>query len=166
METQGIHSKQCLILGCGNPLFGDDGFGPQVIEHLQANHIIPDDAACIDAGTAVRDVLFDILLSEKKPRRIIIVDTSEQDGKPPGRISEIDVDAIALKKTSDFSLHQFPTTNMLKELKTHTDIDIRILVVQPEFIPDEIAPGLSKPVEAAVSSMCSRIISILEKEPS
>lgn len=164
METQGIHSKQCLILGCGNPLFGDDGFGPQVIEHLQANHVLPDDTACMDAGTAVRDVLFDILLSEKKPRRIIIVDTSEQDGNPPGRISEIDVDAIALKKTSDFSLHQFPTTNMLKELKIHTDVDVRVLVVQPEYIPAEIEPGLSLPVQAAIAVMCGRIIDIVGKE--
>jgi coenzyme F420 hydrogenase subunit delta len=166
MKTDGIHSKQCLILGCGNPLFGDDGFGPQVIKHLEDNYALPDHTACVDAGTGVRDILFDIILSPQKPRRIIIIDTSQQDAKTPGHISEIDVDGIALKKTADFSLHQFPTTNMLKELKIHTDIDIRILVVQPEFIPDEIAPGLSKPVEAAVSGMCSRIISILDKEPS
>ena len=74
------------------------------------------------------------------------------------------MDAITLKKTADFSLHQFPTTNMRKELKDHTDIDIRILVVQPEYIPDEIAPGLSNPVKAAIPDMCSRIISILDKE--
>jgi coenzyme F420 hydrogenase subunit delta len=166
MKTDGIHSKQCLILGCGNPLFGDDGFGPQVIKHLEDNYALPGHTACVDAGTGVREILFDIILSPQKPRRIIVIDASQQDAKIPGHISEIDVDGIALKKTADFSLHQFPTTNMLKELKTHTDIDIRILVVQPEFIPDEIAPGLSKPVEAAVSSMCSRIISILEKEPS
>ncbi len=60
-----IRSKPCLIFGCGNPLFGDDGFGPKVIEHIEKHHEIPGYAACIDVGTSIRDILFDILLSQK-----------------------------------------------------------------------------------------------------
>ncbi len=161
---EAIHSKACLIFGCGNPLFGDDGFGPRVIEHLEANHRLPDDAACMDAGTSVRDVLFDILLAEKKPRRIIIIDAADQTGRRPGEISEIDIDAIDPKKTADFSLHQFPTTNMLKELKMHTDVDIRVLVVQPERIPPEIDPGLSQAVTNALDEMCRRVLHIARQE--
>ncbi len=159
-----IHSKSRLIFGCGNPLFGDDGFGPAVIEHLEANHRIPDYAACIDAGTAVRDMLFNILLAEKKPDQIIIVDASPQNGKAPGDISEIDIDAIDPRKTSDFSLHQFPTTNMLKELKTHTDVDVRVLVVQPGHIPEEINPGLSTAVTRAIHDMCVYIMDIVKSD--
>ncbi len=158
-----IHSKSCLIIGCGNPLFGDDGFGPCVIEHLQQYHQLPDHSACIDAGTAVRDILFDILLSETRPRQIIIIDTSEQNGSLPGVISEIDVDDIHLKKISDFSLHQFPTTNMLKELKMYTNVAIRVLVVQPEYIPEEIEPGISESVVAAVPAMCRRVMAIINE---
>jgi coenzyme F420 hydrogenase subunit delta len=164
MMIDSIHSKECLIFGCGNPLFGDDGFGPGVIEHLQRYHQLPEDTACMDAGTAVRDILFDILLSEKKPRQIVIVDASEQEGILPGVISEIDVDDISIKKTSDFSLHQFPTTNMLKELKMYTNVDIRVLVVQPEYIPEQIEPGISEPVAAAVPEMCRQIMAIISKE--
>lgn len=29
------YKKSVLVLGCGNILFGDDGFGPAVVEHLQ-----------------------------------------------------------------------------------------------------------------------------------
>ena len=81
MKTEIIHSKQCLILGCGNPLFGDDGFDPGVIENLEAHYALPDDTACVDAGTGVRDILFDIILSPQKPRQIIIIDSSSQDAK-------------------------------------------------------------------------------------
>jgi coenzyme F420 hydrogenase subunit delta len=116
-----IHSKPCLVFGCGNPLFGDDGFGPKVIEYLEAHHSMPEHAACMDIGTSIRDILFDILLSENKPRQIIVIDAADKKGKTPGEIFEISVDAIDAKKTSDFSLHQFPTTNMLKELKDHTE---------------------------------------------
>lgn len=173
MMIESIYSKPCLIFGCGNPLFGDDGFGPAVVDHLLAHHQVPENVACVDAGTSVRDMLFDILLAEKKPDQVIIIDASDQDGRKPGEISEIDIDAIAAKKTADFSLHQFPTTNMLKELKMHTDVTVRVLVVQPEHIPDEINPGLSESVTSAVGKMCGHIMDILHaqnndtaKEPS
>lgn len=159
-----IHSKACLVFGCGNPLFGDDGFGPAVIASLQADYSIPGHAACIDAGTAIRDMLFDILLSEKRPRQMIIVDSSEALAASPGAISEIDVDAINPRKVSDFSLHQFPTTNMLKEIKACTEVDVRVLVVRPEVIPPEIAPGISPSVQAAVPAMCRRVLEMISKE--
>jgi len=158
---ESIHSNSCLVFGCGNPLFGDDGFGPKVIEHLEAHHRLPDHVLCADAGTCIRDTLFDILLSENKPRQIIIIDAAEHEGKHPGEISEIDVDKIDPKKTSDFSLHQFPTTNMLKELKDLTNVDVRVLVVQAAHIPEEINPGLSRPVLAAVPAMCHRLMDII-----
>jgi coenzyme F420 hydrogenase subunit delta len=151
-------SKRCLVFGCGNPLFGDDGFGAHVIAHLSAHFTLPEDVACLDAGTAVRDLLFDMLLSPQKPERIIIVDAMDVCGGVPGQIYEIDVEQINPAKVVDFSLHQFPTTNMLKEIREGTPIDVRILVVQTTELPEEIQPGLSTAVAAAVAPMCRRIM--------
>jgi coenzyme F420 hydrogenase subunit delta len=162
----GAHlTKRCLVFGCGNPLFGDDGFGSAVIEHLIANYIIADDVACLDVGTAVRDLLFDMLLSPRKPREVIIVDAMDLAGGVPGQIYEIDVDRIHPAKISDFSLHQFPTTNMLKEIHEGTSIAVRLLVVQPTALPDEIRPGLSAPVRTAVPEMCRHIMALLSDQP-
>lgn len=163
MFEQGNHlTKRCLVFGCGNPLFGDDGFGAEVIEHLSNHYEIPRHAACLDIGTAVRDLLFDILLSPDKPEQIVIVDAMNVTGGVPGQIYEIDVDQIQPEKICDFSLHQFPTTNMLKEIKEGTDIDVRVLVVQTTELPDEIRPGLSPAVAAAVPEMCRRIMTIMD----
>jgi len=159
-----IHTKACLVFGCGNPLFGDDGFGPEVIADLEQNHLLPPHAACLDVGTSIRDFLFDILLATEKPRQMIIIDAAQSKGKAPGDIFEIDIDEINPKKTSDFSLHQFPTTNMLKELKVATDMDIRVLVGQIETIPDEVSPGLSPAMANAVSRASHRILEMIEKE--
>ncbi len=60
--------SRILIIGCGNILLGDDGFGPYVINYLKSNFHIPAGISLIDAGTSVREVLFDILLSEKYPK--------------------------------------------------------------------------------------------------
>jgi len=151
-------TKRCVVFGCGNPLFGDDGFGARVIEHLLTHFDLPSHTACLDIGTAVRDMLFDILLSPQKPEQIVIVDAMDIKDGVPGQIYEIDVDQIQPEKICDFSLHQFPSTNMLKEIKEGTQIDVRILVVQTTELPDEVQPGLSDAVDAAVPEMCDRIL--------
>jgi len=165
-ETGSHLSQRCLVFGCGNPFFGDDGFGSQVIEHLTSHHEMPRHVACLDIGTAIRDLLFDILLSPKKPEQIIIVDAMSLAGGVPGLIYEIDVDQIQPEKICDFSLHQFPTTNMLKEIKEGTDIDVRVLVVQTAELPSEVCPGLSPLVAAAVPEMCLKIMAIIAQSPS
>ena len=147
-----------LIFGCGNILFSDDGFGPAVVEHLKANYVLPGDVLAIDMGTSIRDTLFDIFLNEKKPEKIIIVDAVDQPGRKPGEVFEIPVEGIPEKKTADFSLHQFPTVNILQELKNLTRIDVVVLVAQTEMVPDSIKPGLSETMQTAVSDACERIM--------
>jgi coenzyme F420 hydrogenase subunit delta len=162
MFSIGSHLDQrCIVFGCGNPLFGDDGFGPKVIEHLTAHYVLPDNVVCVDIGTSIRDLLFDMLLSPQKPEQIIIVDAMHQENGVPGQIQEIKVEQIHPAKISDFSLHQFPTTNMLKEIQEGTDIVVRVLVAQTTPLPEEIRPGLSPEVAAAVPEMCRRIMRIV-----
>jgi coenzyme F420 hydrogenase subunit delta len=156
-----IHTKSHLVFGCGNPLLGDDGFGPAVVDHLERRCPLPAHVGVMDVGTAIRDFLFDILLGERKPEQIIIVDAADKPGHRPGDLYELPVTEIDARKTHDFSLHQFPTTNMLHELQSATAIEVRILVVQVDHIPDVVAPGLSPTVQAAVPAACDRISALL-----
>lgn len=154
--------SRCLILGCGNPLIGDDGFGPAVVEALETHFDLPDDASAVDAGTSVRDILFDVLLSPQKPDCLIIVDAMEIPGKAPGELADIAVTEMMPQKIADFSLHQFPTTNLLKELAEETGVSVHLMVVQPGPLPDVVRPGLSAPVKNAVPAMCRRIMATID----
>jgi coenzyme F420 hydrogenase subunit delta len=158
-----IHTCDTLVFGCGNPLFGDDGFGPAVIDYLDANYTPPQKTAWIDVGTSIRDILFDIILADKKPDTIIIIDAVDVEGKKPGDIFEIDIDEISPEKSSDFSLHQFPTTNMLKEIKEETKITVILIAAQITAIPDTVAPGMSEPLLKAVPEVCSKIAGLIMK---
>lgn len=157
----GISSRTVLVFGCGNILLGDDGFGPAVIKHLREHYTLPEYALALDMGTGIRDVLFDLILSEEKPRKIIIVDAVDHPGRRPGEVFEISVEDIPAKKIADFSLHQFPTVNMLKELKDHTGLDITILVAQVQEIPDRIKEGLTPALQTAVEVACQQILRII-----
>ena len=65
-------NKEILVLGCGNVLFGDDGFGPAVVEYLQENFEIPQEVCVMNAGLSVREIHFNMVLSDKRPKTIII----------------------------------------------------------------------------------------------
>jgi coenzyme F420 hydrogenase subunit delta len=55
-----MFEKSILIFGCGNILWGDDGFGPAVIQCLNEQYRLPADVLALDVGTSIRDLLFDL----------------------------------------------------------------------------------------------------------
>jgi coenzyme F420 hydrogenase subunit delta len=157
-----LFKKSVLIFGCGNILWGDDGFGPAVIARLKEHYQLPGDVLAMDVGTSIRDILFDLVLSDKKPKQLFIIDAVEYPDRKPGEVFEIPVEGIPDKKTSDFSLHQFPTVNMLQELKEHSPIEVKILVAQVEYMPEEVTPGLSAVMVEAVEATCQRLMAELK----
>jgi len=157
MDSPDYCTKETLVLGCGNILFGDDGFGPAVADYILSNYKIPDNAAVVNLGLSTRGFIFDILLSEQRPKRIIVVDAVSCENQKPGEIFEIPLDNLCREKVDDFSFHQGPTSNMLKELRDICGVEIVIVACQPENIPKEIQQGLSASVLKAVDKTADLI---------
>lgn len=141
--------KPTLVLGCGNILFGDDGFGCAAVDYMERHCGLPETVCLLDAGTSVRKLLFTLCLSPARPRRLLILDAIDG-GRNPGEIFEIDPAEIPVVKLDDFSLHQLPTSNLLRELQESCGIEVRVLACQTGPLPKEIAPGLSPPIRAAL----------------
>lgn len=151
-----------MIFGCGNVIMGDDGYGPAVVDELNNRYDLPADLQAVDVGTCVREYLFDYLLTEEgRPKKIIILDAVDFPERTPGEVFQILPAQIPVKKIHDFSLHQFPTVNLLQELEQNTGIEVLILAAQIEYIPKEIAPGLSPAMSKAVTKACEKISQIL-----
>jgi len=141
--------KPTLVLGCGNILFGDDGFGCALVDYVESHHRVPDDVCMLDVGTGVRKLLFTLCLSPVRPRRLLVVDALDA-GRPVGETFEIDPASIPPIKMDDFSMHQIPTSNLLRELQEDCGVEVRVLACQTGPLPEEICPGLSPAVEAAL----------------
>jgi coenzyme F420 hydrogenase subunit delta len=156
MEVPDYCRKPTLILGCGNILFGDDGFGCAVVEYLEAHYALPEDVCLLDAGTGVRKLLFTLCLSPVRPRRVLILDALDV-GRDPGELFEIAPKDIPAIKCDDFSLHQLPTSNLLRELEEQCEVEVRVLGCQTAPLPEEVRPGLSEPVRCAVPLAAERI---------
>lgn len=79
-------------------------------------------------------------------------------GRMPGEVFEIDISSIPPIKIDDFSMHQLPTSNLLKELKEFCKVDVKIICVQVKEIPPEVKPGLSDVLKEAIPTACERIM--------
>lgn len=151
------YDKSILILGCGNVLLEDDGFGPAVAQSLRRNRAVPPEVCVLDVGTSVREILFDTMLSDKKPSKIVIVDAVDC-GRKPGELFALDINSLPKIKLDDFSMHQIPTSNLLRELRDFCGIEVTVLACQVSRTPESVKPGLSKPVERAVDLAAEMLV--------
>lgn len=151
--------KPVLVLGCGNVLFGDDGLGPAVVERLRSEMGDggTDEVCLLDVGTGARRILFTIALSEVRPRRLIVVDAVDA-GRAPGEVFTLSLDDLPANKIDDFSMHQIPTSNLLRELRDACGVGVEIVSCQVADIPEQVRPGLSQAVAGALPEICRRIL--------
>ncbi len=145
-----------LILGVGNILFGDDGFGPEVVEHLMRDYHIPSYIYVMDVGTGVRKLLFTLSLSENLPEEIVILDAVDG-GKGDSQVGEIPPESLATTKMDDFSLHQVPSSNMLRELRELRGVRFTIVACDVGVIPQVVRPGLSPETRQAVADASEHV---------
>src|SRR3972149_8174609 len=103
MDVPDLYLKKALVLGCGNVRFGDDGFGVEVARYINENYAVPSDVEVLDVGTGVRSILFNMILYEGGPEKIIVVDSVDK-GRRPGEVFKISLEDIPLNKTDDFSM--------------------------------------------------------------
>jgi len=155
--------KEIIVLGCGNILFGDDGFGVSVAEYLQNNGPLPTNASVVNAGTSVRGILFDVILDEHRPRRVIVIDAVDLNRKP-GEVFTIRPEELPNNKTEDFTLHEMPTSNLLKELEDFCDVEVIIIAGQVESIPDGVKPGLSPALRESVPIAAEGVLRLCTDE--
>nr|WP_321467183.1 hydrogenase maturation protease [uncultured Desulfobulbus sp.] len=153
-----------VILGCGNVLLGDDGFGPAVIERL-LQHGLPGTVQAIDVGTSVREYLLDCLMApELRPSHLVVADAAYREGLQPGELLLCRPADLPLCKVHDFSLHQFPTVNLLAELEAETAIEVVLVLAQAATLPEAIAPGLTPVMIRAVETATEMILQRIEQD--
>ncbi len=101
------------------------------------------------------------MLGDQRPKKILIIDAVDV-GRSPGEIFELDISDIPENKIDDFSMHQLPTSNLLRELSLSCGVEVTIISAQVQHIPDEVAPGLSETVRAAIPLACEMIFAAIK----
>ena len=162
MQSLRAMHKDIIIFGCGNILFGDDGFGSYVADRLLRGRPLPQNVSVLNVGTSVREILFDLILDEDRPRKIIVIDAVDAKRKP-GEIFRIDIEEIPQNKVDDFALHGMPTSNLLRELRDLCHVEVIIIAGQVESIPEVVRPGLSEALARGVSVAAEEVLSLCDE---
>lgn len=97
-----------IILGLGNILFKDEGFGVHFVRKFQNKYTVPPDVSIIDGGTLGYQLMDLICQTE----HLIVVDTVKTDDAP-GSIYKFQPDAIPTSITYNLSAHEVEFLDIL-----------------------------------------------------
>jgi hydrogenase maturation protease len=127
-------TKRILVLGIGNILWADEGFGVRCVEALNAGWQFPPQVTLMDGGT---QGLY--LLPYVQEADCLLVFDAVDYGDEPGRLREVIGDQVPrFMGAKKMSLHQtgFQEVLMAAELTGKLPKELVLIGVQPEELED------------------------------
>jgi len=142
--------SKIVILGIGNLLFRDEGFGIHVIRQLQDLFEFPENVSIIDGGVLGMNLLG--VMSEAE--HLVVIDVIRNKGKP-GDLYRLSGEQIPSRIRAKNSLHQVDFLEALTLCEAIDGIpETVILGAEPEDIDTlemELTPTLSEKVDKVIS---------------
>jgi hydrogenase 3 maturation protease len=140
-----ILNGKVVFVGIGNPLRGDDGFGPLFVQKLHGQ--VP--AVCLDAGNAPETYAGKIV--RERPDAIIFVDVAHL-GLLPGEFAILRKEEML--KTG-FTTHDLSPHMLIQYLESQVTAEIYLLGVQPVSV--EFGAEMSEPVMKTLDSLVKMV---------
>lgn len=141
-----ILKGRIVIVGVGNVLRGDDGFGPALVARLAGET----HALCIDAGTTPENYLGTIV--QARPDTILIVDAVHL-GSPPGQYEILSTSDLL---NTGFATHDIAPRLFVEYLERETGARIYMLAVQPQHL--DFGAEMSAGVKATLDVLSAFLI--------
>ena len=129
------------VLGVGNVLLSDEGFGVRVAEALDAAYVFPDDVQVLDGGTLGMELLRFVTGTEK----LLILDALKEDGG--GRCRRLAGDEVKAHFREKLSAHEIGVQDVLTFLEVTGKPVGEVVVIGAE--PKSLEAGLSLSPEMA-----------------
>ena len=150
---------QITILGIGNILLTDEGFGVRVIEKLFDEYEFPDHVAVVEGGV----LGIHLLGTLSKTDHLIVVD-AVKNKQPPGTLYRMEKDDLPERILMKNSLHQtdFLETLTLCEMIDKAPQTIVVLGAEPEDIVTH-SVELTPVVAAQVDRTVARVLGELDR---
>jgi coenzyme F420 hydrogenase subunit delta len=146
---------EIVVAGCGNPLFGDDGFGPAVVEELQRLNL-PEHIKVVDAGLGGPHFIF-TLLDPGSTKKLVIVDIADFGGAP-GDLKKFRVEDLPPGSYRD--AHSWDLTEPLHRLKD--EVEITVIGCQPKRVTaPEFELGLTEEILQAIPGAVREVLSVI-----
>ncbi len=143
-----LRGKRTVILGVGNPLHGDDGVGPNLVDILHGRI----DATLIYGGEVPENYLSSIRAAQ--PDVVLIVVALEL-GADPGSITILDADR--LRAIENFTRNP-GLAFLVVMIQDGTDAEVILVGIQPKAT--SFAAEMSKPVHQTMHSLEEMLVNV------
>lgn len=149
-----------LILGIGNILWADEGFGIRAVEALHAKYTFPDNVRVIDGGT---QGIF-LLPWVRDARRLLIFDTVDFDLEPATLKLIRGDDVPRFMGAKKMSMHQTGFQEVLSSADLAGDLpeELALIGVQPELL-DDFGGSLRDSVRTVVPAAIALALDVLKE---
>ena len=146
-----------LVLGLGNTIMTDDGFGVKVVTTLSSRYHFQGPVQLLDGGT----LGLDLLPYLEEIESLLIIDALDMRDEP-GKIFRLEGDEVPRAFASKLSVHQMGLQDLLAvaQLQGHVPRNLVVWGVQPECI--EMHTELTATVAAAVEPVVAKVLEELE----
>ncbi|MCP4352426.1 MAG: HyaD/HybD family hydrogenase maturation endopeptidase [Desulfobacterales bacterium] len=152
-----MSSEHIMIMGVGNILFSDEGFGIRVIEKIQERFELPDNVSVIDGGVLGLNLLG--VISEAD--RLIVVDAIRNKGEA-GSLYRLEGQAIPERVRAKNSLHQIDFLEALTMCQALDKVpETVILGVEPKDI-ETLSIDLTPTIQGKIDRMIEMVMSELD----
>jgi hydrogenase maturation protease len=147
-----ITKLNILLLGIGNVLWADEGFGVRVIEHLQKRYRFPDNVNVMDGGTQGI-----YLIEHVQTADVLIVFDAIDYSLPPATLKCIaNEDVPNFLSAKKMSLHQtgFQEVLAMAQMLGAYPKHLLLIGVQPEELEDyggSLRPGVKAQIQPAIA---------------
>lgn len=158
-----------LVVGVGNLLQRDDGFGPEVARQLEARDDLPPGVRVIETGIAGVSLVQELMDGYDA---LVIVDAVQRGGAP-GTLYLLEPDVLDIRSWSDAERHAFLADLHRVEPSRVLGLaaalgvlppSVRILGCEPADC-DEPAIGLTPAVARAALLAVERVIDLVHEQP-
>jgi len=146
------------ILGVGNILMQDEGFGVRVVEELLHKYQFPENVQVLDGGTLGMELLRFLIGTDK----LILVDAVSGE-LPPGALYQFTHDEVKAYFKEKVSMHELGIQDVLAvmEVLEKPAKEIRIFGIQPLTV--DIGLEMTTVATAAVDHVVERLLLLLQE---
>ncbi|MEW6075749.1 MAG: hydrogenase 3 maturation endopeptidase HyCI [Candidatus Omnitrophota bacterium] len=151
-----VLGSESLIVGVGNVLRGDDGFGSLLAQRLQGKLTIK----VIDSGSAPENYLGKI--TKEGPRIVLLIDAVDF-GALPGQMKLFDLRTCSTR--SVFFTHSLAPDFLNSFLQQSSGAQVSLLAVQPANLGlgDPLSPALSEKLDISEHWFLAHYASLLSE---
>ena len=150
--------RDALVLGIGNVLWADEGFGVRCVEALAEAWTLPDGVALLDGGTQGLYLLPQV----QEARRLLVFDAIDF-GLAPGTLRVLEGDEVpCFMGAKKMSLHQtgFQEVLAAAQLSGRAPAELVLVGVQPVELEDfggSLRPAVRAKVPLAIEIALARL---------